>query len=158
QNNNPLPQRKLPRLHGYDYSSNGAYFVTICTHQRYHLFGTITDNVMNCTSAGHMAQRLWLEIPQHFPYIELDLHVIMPNHMHGIIVITEPDQHNLSTVIGSYKSAVTRHLRQQRAYTGQKIWQVGFQDHIIRNEASWNTIRQYVQTNPARWHDDTFYS
>ena len=83
----PLPQRKSPRLRGYDYAQEGAYFVTICTADRAHLFGQIIDGAMVLNGAGHIARSCWTEIPDHYPNVELDFYVIMPNHVHGIIVV-----------------------------------------------------------------------
>jgi REP element-mobilizing transposase RayT len=82
----PLPQRKSPRLQGYDYRSNGAYFVTICSAQREWIFGEIVEGRMMLSAIGIIAARMWDEIPGHFPHIELDAFVIMPNHVHGILV------------------------------------------------------------------------
>jgi len=81
------PQRKSPRLSGYDYTQSGGYFVTICTHQRASLFGEIINQVMQLNAMGVIAESCWLEIPQHFDKVELDAFVIMPNHMHGIVII-----------------------------------------------------------------------
>lgn len=83
------PQRKSPRLQGYDYSQAGAYFVTICTHQRLPIFGEICAGEMYLSPIGEIAVACWLELPDHFPQMELDVWVVMPNHMHGIIVIID---------------------------------------------------------------------
>ncbi len=181
---NTLPQRRSPRLQGYDYTQSGAYFVTICTHNRTHLFGQISDaGEMQLSAAGEIVQQCWVAIPEHFLSIELDAFVVMPNHIHGILVLQtnvddgrggvvgndstvsqqsgalfgRPLPGALSTVIRSYKSIVTRTIR---AMTNSEIivWQGRYHDHIIRNEADLNTIRQYVVTNPVRWQEDTFYS
>jgi putative transposase len=174
------PQRKSPRLQGYDYAQAGAYFVTLCTHQRTNLFGEITsDGVMLLSEEGQIAQSCWDAIPQHFPGIELDAFVVMPNHVHGILVFdipksghgsavslppkhheegfSKPIQGSLSTIIRSYKSIVTRTIRQTQD-TEMIVWQGRFYDHVIRNESSLNHIRQYILTNPARWHEDQLYA
>lgn len=82
--------RRSIRLRGYDYSENGAYFVTICTHNREHLFGKIENGRMRLNDVGNMAKKCWLEIPKHYPFVTLDIFVVMPNHIHGIIVIERP--------------------------------------------------------------------
>lgn len=87
---NQLPQRKSPRLQGYDYSQSGAYFITICTHQRQQLFGKICEDEMILNNAGKIACEHWQAIPEHYPDIELDVFVVMPNHMHGIVCIITP--------------------------------------------------------------------
>ncbi len=180
----PRPQRKSPRLQGYDYRQEGAYFVTICTYQRVHLFGDVVNGEMKLSSIGQIAENLWLALSGHHPNIVLDAHIVMPNHMHGIIFITDqqdpsqipvgrrpassaaslPQKHSkgnlagtLSAIVGGYKSAVTRAINQQMGLSAPIIWQASFHDHIIRNERALNHIREYVQTNPTRWEEDTFY-
>ena len=185
----PLPQRKSPRLQGYDYAQSGAYFVTICTHQRLHLFGQVIDDTMVLSKAGEIAASRWQAIPEHHPHVELDAFVIMPNHMHGIIVITDnvgtgpalsentkqrttqalslqsQSQDNksskarsLSTIIGSYKSGVTRRIRNALNTPNSVIWQSRYHDHIIRDENELHYIRRYILYNPALWEADKFYT
>lgn len=166
-----LPQRQSTRLQGYDYTQSGAYFVTICTYQRIHLFGHIRDDKMKLSPAGEIASRLWRAIPRHFPQIELDAFVVMPNHVHGIVVnLGATDRSpahktqqggsqsgSLGAVIGQYKSSVTRHLRKLPNAVNHPIWQRNYHDRIIRNEREYNYIREYMLTNPARWAADVFY-
>ncbi|MEO1287788.1 MAG: hypothetical protein AAFV93_08460, partial [Chloroflexota bacterium] len=83
----PHPQRKSPRLKGYDYTSDGAYFVTICTQERYLLFGNVVNSEMRHDSLGALVLHHWLDLPNHFDTVELDYFVVMPNHFHGIVVI-----------------------------------------------------------------------
>ena len=148
-------QRKSPRLQGYDYSLAGAYFITICTHQREYLFGDVVAGEMHLNQNGKIAAERWLALPHHHNDVILDLFVIMPNHMHGIIML---DNTSLSTIVGSYKSSVTRHIRQSNDDAHLSVWQPRFHDHIIRNEADLNRIREYVHHNPARWSEDTYFS
>ena len=100
------PQRKSPRLQGYDYSQSGAYFITICTHNRAHLFGKIVDGKMILNGMGHIARSCWMEIPTHYTNIELDLHVVMPNHVHGIILIHD----DISSADGMYPVPTNDHV------------------------------------------------
>jgi hypothetical protein len=89
-NYNPqIHHRRSIRLKNYDYASSGAYFVTIVTHQRQCLFGAIVDGAMRLNEWGAIAERCWMEIPQHYPHVILDAFVIMPNHVHGIIILNE---------------------------------------------------------------------
>jgi REP element-mobilizing transposase RayT len=173
---------KSPRLQGYDYTRSGAYFVTICTHERQMLFGQIADNgVMILNAAGTIAEQFWVTIPDHFPHIETDLFVVMPNHVHGILLLTDmtdstrtrhcrvpteqpkteafglPVKGSLSTVVRSYKSIVTREIR--RATQSQiVVWQGRYHDHVIRNEHDLNQIREYIVNNPAKWREDILYA
>ena len=155
-----MKHRKSPRLQGYDYSQSGAYFVTICTHQRQYIFGTIQDGNMILNDYGNIATEHWYIIPDHYPDVELDAFIVMPNHVHGIICL-DAERTNFKTVLGrvinAYKGAVTAGIR--RLKLSQVIfWQGRYHDHIIRNEDGLNQIRQYVISNPQLWYEDTFYS
>jgi putative transposase len=171
----PYPRRKSPRLKGYDYRQEGAYFVTICTAQRTPLFGDIVQNEMHLNTLGIVAHEELQSIPERWQTVDLDLLVVMPNHVHAIIVlvgtaflpsadnnIKETDTKNgvptLGHVLGSYKSGVTRIARQRQIIDDSaKIWQVRYHDHIIRDERSLDFMRRYIVANPARWQEDTFY-
>jgi putative transposase len=106
---NAKPQRKSPRLQGYDYSQNGAYFVTICTHERQSLFGDVVDDVMQLSKLGLLAETYWHSISEHYPTVELDAFIVMPNHVHGILVFTATKDDSLhptlGAVIGSYRAS-----------------------------------------------------
>jgi REP element-mobilizing transposase RayT len=153
-----LPQRKSPRLQGYDYSAAGAYFVTICTHQRQPLFGRVEAGAMQLSAAGAVAAVCWDAIQEHYRAVELDAFVVMPNHVHGILVLsgnTNTFKTILGRVINGYKGAVTARLRQEQP--DLVVWQGRYHDHIIRDEKSLNRIQGYILTNPERWTEDTFY-
>ena len=170
------------RLQNYDYSDNGYYFVTICTQQKFCYFGDIVKAQMQLSQVGKIAQKHWQEIPEHFSYVYLDQYVVMPNHIHGIIVIDNahksrrdvacyvstsdrdinhtmaelsPKSGSLSAIIRSYKSSVTRWCRQNG--DEEFRWQTRFYEHIIRNERALNNIRQYIINNPAKWSEDINY-
>jgi putative transposase len=166
--------RRSVRLQGYDYSQAGAYFVTICTNDRALFF---EDNAIR-----EIAERCWLEIPDHFPTVELDEHIVMPNHVHGIIVtcgdgrgvrrgvqlkaptntirnpdnvlsVISPHRNTLSVVVRTYKAAVTTLCH--RAGRDDFAWQRNYHEHVIRNEGELNRIRQYIVDNPIHWETDT---
>lgn len=169
-------RRRSMRLKDYDYRQTGAYFVTICTHQREWLFGEVIDDVMQLNDMGQIAAHEWLKTSELRSNVELDAFVVMPNHLHGIVVINEDGASNvgtrravslptprrfgtaiagsLSTIIGAYKSAVTKAINLQQATPGGVIWQKRFHEVIIRNETMLNNIRLYIDTNPAKWADD----
>jgi REP element-mobilizing transposase RayT len=180
-----FPQRKSPRLHGYDYTQEGAYFVTICTHERAYLFGEVCDGEMVLNELGVIAAQEWEQTAYHRVNVEIDAFVIMPNHTHAILVINKPieiDQSKnrrglarqtptsapqpafskplagaLGTIVGAYKSSVTRQINLVRE-DRTPIWQRNYHDHIIRNNEELNRIREYIAANPARWGEDVFYA
>src|SRR3989338_4418844 len=154
--------RKRLRLPDYDYSSEGAYFVTICTQNRQCLFSNITDGEIRLNEAGKMNQTRWQQLPQRFDNILLDEFIIMPNHVHGIIKIAEAGTRpapTLGAVIGVFKSITTHDyiLNVQHhnwpPFPG-KLWQRNYYEHIIRNESELNRIRQYILDNPINWDQD----
>ena len=145
-----FPVRKNPRLGNYDYSCHNYYFVTICTQDKLCLFGSLGK----LSLVGVIAEECLRDVPGHFSGVTIDKWVVMPNHVH-IIVILPGDGVNLSTVIGQYKAAVTKAARIVRPDI--QIWQASFHDHIIRNQADYERIWTYIDVNPARWMDDCFY-
>jgi REP element-mobilizing transposase RayT len=156
----------------WDYGWNAAYFVTICTQNREHWFGEISDGVMALSAMGHIANSCWYEIPKHFPFVELGAHIIMPNHVHGIVIINKPDDgrssqtkskktknqfgpqsKNLASIIRGFKIGVTKNARQ---INPEFAWQSRYHDHIIRNDQSYQKISEYIINNPANWKDNKF--
>jgi REP element-mobilizing transposase RayT len=161
------------RLKGYDYAQAGAYFVTICTHGQDCLLGEIVDEEMMLSSYGKVAKTCFEEIPLHFAHAELDAFVIMPNHLHGIIVLANttevaaqhaaplrngvslrPAPGSLSTIVRSFKSASTRRINELRAMEGTHFWQRDYYEHVIRNDRDMDRIRGYITTNPLKWSLD----
>lgn len=150
--------RHAMRLQGYDYDQEGAYFVTICTFQREYLFGEIdAEGVMGLNVYGKIVMTQWARLPQHYPHVELDTFVVMPNHVHGIVVLSDKGtkKHGLSEIIRGFKTYSARRINDSRGTLGTPIWQRSFHDEIIRGETALNRIRQYIQTNPAQWAFDT---
>jgi REP element-mobilizing transposase RayT len=171
------------RLKNWDYAANGGYYITICVKNRECVFGNIDDGKMILSDAGKFADQFWREIPNHFPFAVLDEFVIMPNHVHGIIVIENGDnvktvsckdkampclyghgtgtvsrfqnqgKGSISAIVGSYKSICTKTINK----TQNKFhfaWQPRFYDHIIRDENDLNRIRKYIIDNPMNWELD----
>jgi putative transposase len=161
-------QRHSLRLQGYNYTREGAYFVTVCLKERACLFGDISDGKMILNDAGLIAEKHWHDIPAHFPHIELDEFVIMPNHIHGILsIITAVGAKNFSplhsqqmhgpsktigSVIRGFKIGVTKWMRHNTPV--YNVWQRNYYEHVIRDDASLNLIRQYIMDNPSRWAED----
>lgn len=152
------PNRKLPRLKGYDYSSPRYYFATICTHEKRHIFGKC--NKLN--HFGNIAKTQMEAIAGHYEHVFVDKYVIMPNHIHAIIVIEAYSAERsrpfptLSTIIGQYKSGVARTIH--ATAPDMIVWQKSFHDHVIRNEHDYLNIWQYIDTNPLTWETDCFYT
>ena len=168
-----IRERKHIRLKGYDYSQPGEYFVTICTIGREHLFGEIVDGELNANSIADTVIECRNELPAHFPNVEIDEFVVMPNHIHGIIRILDnpcrdvqlniptrtyhsrisPKAGSLAVVIRTFKAAVTTICR-KNGIEGFG-WQAGFYEHIIRDDRSLTRIREYIANNPQRRILDT---
>jgi REP element-mobilizing transposase RayT len=167
--------RRSIRLKEYDYSKPAGFFITICTHNRKLIFGQITNGEIKLSEIGRIAKNYWEEIPSHFTNAALDEYVIMPNHIHGIILILDyvdyvgarhasplqPPQiprgtkpKSLGTIVGSFKSATTKHINQIRKTPGIPLWQRNYYEHIIRNENELNKIREYIRNNPIKWEMD----
>src|SRR4030042_2828024 len=162
--------RKSPRLMRYDYSQEGSYFITICVQERKCFFGKILDGAMQLNEAGSMIGRWWVELERKFPSIKNDIFVVMPNHFHGIVFIQKanidasPNKGAhigapLQTMVQWFKTMTTNEYlcgikeRGWPPFNGN-LWQRSFYDHVIRDEASLNRIREYIMTNPQRWDFD----
>lgn len=146
-----LPHRKSPRLKEYDYRTPNYYFVTICTYEKKCIFGE--PEKMN--DIGKIAKDGFQMIEDAFSGVTVDISIVMPNHVHAIIVLTD-DSHNLSAIVGSYKSYVTRKIHAQ--YPNQKVWQISFHEHIIRDRKGYEKIWEYIAYNSLKWKDDCFYT
>ena len=148
--NDRFPVRKNPRMKQYDYTSHNYYFATICTRDKLCLFGSPAK----LSPMGKIAADCLRNIPAHFPGVIIDKWVVMPNHIHAIVILPGTTT-NLSNVIGQYKAAVTKESR--AFYPNVQIWQTSFHDHVVRDQADYERIWTYIDTNPARWMDDCFY-
>jgi len=156
------PQRKSPRLQDYDYTQSGAYFVTICGFQREHFFGDIRDDRVYLSDIGQIAIDCLNSISSHFPNTIIDSSVVMPNHVHMIIIMDKPKTAEASAalgqIVGTYKAAVSRLVNKRLGLLAPRLWQDRYHDHIVRDENDLNRLRAYIEQNPSRWQADTFYS
>ena len=143
-----LPKRRSTRLKGYDYSRAGAYFITVCTQDQVCLFGEIVEGEMELSVSGTIVQDNWHEIPQHYAGIETDAFVVMPNHVHGVLLFEADGGLTLGSVVRGFKARVTRAIRDGH------VWQRDFYDHVVRDQADLERIRAYIINNPAKWADD----
>jgi len=209
-----IHHRQSTRLKGYDYSQQGLYFITIITQGRINLFGNLNAGKMELNEFGQIVNDEWLKTPEIRLNVILDVFVIMPNHFHGIIGITQPDgatnvgatdegatdvgatdegatdvgatdvgatcqvapttdrpngpkSGSIGAIIGQFKMQTTKRINILRfgmqmtnpiIRTDLRLWQRNYYDHIIRNEASWQNIAEYISINPAKWKEDMFYN
>ena len=166
-----MPDKKLRhsiRLKHYDYSQAGAYFVTICTKDKSHLFGEIVEGLMSLNRFGEIVKTCWGDLPKHYPQMQSDVFVVMPNHVHGINVLvdlsdigaglkpapTAVKRHGLSEIIRAFKTYSSRQINELRGRHGIPIWQRNYYEHVIQNENDLNEIREYIVNNPLKWDLD----
>ncbi len=178
--------RSSMRLRDFDYASSGAYFVTICTAQRAHLFGEIADAQMVLNDVGQIALEEWRASAQIRAELALDEFVIMPNHLHGVVWILEenqtvlshasgvsgvgasgrsplrgnvamgPAKKSLGAFIANFKAAATKRARVTSSDPDLHVWQRGFHDSLVRDDADLERIRTYISINPLEWHLDEY--
>ncbi len=158
-------RRKRTRLAGFNYREPGMYFVTPCAHLRQTRFGVVRDGAMRPSEVGHMVISVWREMPLTFPQATLDSWVLMPNHFHGLILL-DADHVETNPALGDimkwFKSITTnRYIHSVRDHGWPRfdghLWQRNYYDHIVRNEADLNRIREYIENNPATWEADQLY-
>jgi putative transposase len=167
----PLPRRRSIRLPSFDYSHPGSYFVTILSHDARHIFGELILGQMRLSAIGQIVSDCWLDVPNHFSGIELSEHIIMPNHLHGIVRIPARARHavplprhadtveafgvpragSMPTIVRSFKSAVSQRARKALGRPDARIWQRNYFERVIRNEKEFHKARHYIAQNPARW-------
>jgi REP element-mobilizing transposase RayT len=161
-----LPNRHARRHPLIDYT-RGGFFITICLARRVPRFGSVDSGQMNLNAAGEMIEKQWLALPNKFPGLVLDSHIVMPDHLHAVICLVEPfitdpslepgrPRPSLPAVVGSFKSTSTiENGRGVRAFGWptyeDKLWQPGYWDHQLRDERDFESHRSYVFTNPERW-------
>jgi putative transposase len=166
--------RRSIRLQGYDYAQAGAYFVTICVHDRACLLGEIVDGEMRMNDAGCMVHGVWDDVPNYYAGVELDAFVVMPNHVHGIVVVVGAGPRacpnmgqpqgvaptlSLPDVVHRFKTLTTRRYVYGVKQHGWplfpgRVWQRNYYEHIIRNDESLNRVREYIANNPVQWELD----
>jgi len=175
-----IHHRRSYRLAGYDYTSPGAYFVTVCAHRKRCGFGRVVRHEMRLNRYGRIVQNEWCHLAEARPQVALDEFRVMPNHFHALLIITAPgtppsaatpslirkfgdaETGSLSTIVGQFKANVTKAIHTLRAelYPGTapvRVWQGRFYDHIVRDEDELNGIRRYIIENPQHWSVDQNY-
>jgi REP element-mobilizing transposase RayT len=179
-----IHQRRSIRMVGYDNTLPGAYFVTLISRRRICLFGEITSEEMDLNPIGQKVIQCWYSLLKNFQNVELDEFVLMPNHLHGIIVLLDAfgkgeafpemvsspkiegigdasplrprgtESGSLGAIIQNFKSMSTRMVNKMYYERGNKIWQRNYYERIIRNESEFNAIRKYIWENPLNWGKD----
>ncbi len=185
--NPDIHHRRSIRLQGYDYSSAGLYFVTICTKDRECLFGNIENGKMGLNEAGEMLQMVWYDLPTRFGNMAINKNefIVMPNHIHGLITLscrgeaclrpqTSVNQgdhkdrpygtlpHSLGRILQAFKSITTHKYIQGVRHSfwpsfPRKLWQRNYWEHIIRDQSQLATIREYIENNPVLWESDQLH-
>lgn len=185
--NPKIHHRRSIRLKGYDYTQAGAYFITLCCQDRKHRFGKIVNSLiphptsdntmpspewqvqgmvatMELNEFGIIAYNEWAKLAERFPNFDLDVFQIMPNHMHGIIVLNDQNdaekKAGIADIIGAYKSLVANAclaICKARNEILGKLWQRNYHEHIIRDERAYQNISTYIINNPSKWTEDKFY-
>ncbi|MBN1247973.1 MAG: transposase [Anaerolineae bacterium] len=161
-------RQESSRLPGWDYGGAGYYFITICTEDEICCLGKIIEGTAYVSPLGMIVAEEWWRTPQIRPYVQLDAYQVMPNHFHGILVITQSQADSegapaksrlaadsVSSIFGQFKSVCTKRIWALGAADFR--WQERFHDHIIRSEEELERIRAYIQGNPGKWHEDRYY-
>ncbi|MCB0220578.1 MAG: transposase [Chrysiogenetes bacterium] len=176
-------QRRSIRLRGYDYTRAGAYFLTICARGRECLFGEVAEGTVRLSDSGRAVEAAWHGLPEHYPHVDLDAFVVMPNHVHGIIVLSDPDvgaglkpaptenavvemdraglkpaptgtHHGLPEIVRAFKTFSARRINALRGTPGVPVWQRNYYEHIVRDDDDLARIREYIANNPIGWGGD----
>ena len=162
---NHLPQRKHPRLKHYDYSTAGAYYITICTHSRKCLLSHVVGD--SCASAkvqysayGKIAEEQLFQLEKRSPSLKIDQYIIMPNHIHAILLLEETagvrSRPAITDIICAYKSLTTRECK--KLHPIDKLFQTSFYEHVIRGREDYDEIAEYIANNPKQWELDKLYA
>jgi REP-associated tyrosine transposase len=173
-----LPDRRSTRWRGYDYSSRGIYFVTICAFKRRAIFGSISSGALVPSLAGRIASEIWFDLPNHHVGLELDAFVVMPNHVHGILLLCSPKSAgaiqkaeggdavvgaglrparrgaNLSEIIRAFKTFSALKINSVRGTKGQEVWQRSYFERVVRDGKEMEKVQRYIGENPMRWEFD----
>ncbi|MGD0828546.1 MAG: transposase [Desulfobaccales bacterium] len=169
-------RRKITRLPGFDYAQEGAYFITICTHNRLCLLGEVIHQEMRLNAWGRAIESEWLQTAKLRPYVSLDYYVIMPNHFHAVFFLQNheratqrvaptkekfpsgPAPWSVGAIVAQFKSQVTKPIKSSGRIPNSCLWQRNYYEHVVRDEDDLNRIRQYIEDNPAIWLEDEYYS
>ena len=163
-----LPVRKHVRLKEYDYSRNGGYFVTVCTKDRRNILSDVVGRGLapaeiRLTDCGQLVEKELFALSVRYGFVRVEKYVIMPNHVHVLLMFGSgtagaSPRPTLMQVIGTFKSLSTRRWNEKAGTGGEKLWQSGYHEHIIRDDNNFLLHWQYIDQNPARWGEDEYYA
>lgn len=143
--------RKKIRLKDYNYSKQGVYFITICVDKRLNLLGRINNkNYIELSKEGRIVEKYIKTIEEIYTNIIIDEYVIMPNHIHLLIIINSENNITISRIIKQYKMKVSKGI-------DRLIWQKSFYEHVVRNEKEYLKIKEYIQNNVVNWKKDIYF-
>lgn len=145
-----MPTRKPLRLPKYDYSRAGAYFVTVCLASRRRLLGRVIEDTVELSALGDVVADELQAFSVRHPGTRLDTSVVMPDHVHCVILLPGGGA-SLGGVVGTFKSSSARRVNALRRTPGEPFWQRGFFDHVVRDEDDLHRVRTYIAENPVRW-------
>src|SRR5215210_8089620 len=158
--------RRSIRMNGYDYTRDGAYLVTICTQDRVRLFGTVVNGYMQMNECGREVANCWMWLAERYLYVHLDQWIVMPDHIHGIVVVadrtggagrggsrtapTSTKRKTLGRLIGAFKTVSTKCINNVRSTPGAKVWQRNYYEQVVRDGLQLHRVRRYIANNPSR--------
>ncbi len=164
--------KKQLRMPGYDYKTPGYYFITLCVHNRTCLFGEVLNHEIHLNAAGNMIKRIWDEIPCKYTNWSVDSLVVMPNHIHAVVVLSPSPLINAPSLDDNTVLSLSELMRSIKTYTmtcysngvrndgwlkyEQHLWQRSYYEHMVRNDKSLEKIREYIMNNPAQWELDDY--
>ena len=172
--------RRSIRLNGYDYTRDGAYLVTICTQDRVRLFGTVVNGYMQMNEYGREVANCWMWLAERYSYVHLDQWIVMPDHIHGIVVVadrtggagrggagrggagrgglrtapTSTKRKTLERLIGAFKTVSTKCINDVGSTPGAKVWQRNYYEQIVRDGLQLHRARRHIANIPSRWELD----
>jgi putative transposase len=149
-----IHHRKTTRLQGYDYSQPGAYFITTNFQDRVNVLSSIINDTLKLTDSGYVVVDVWTGLPEHYPQVEIDEFVVMPDHFHGILCLHKGCKpYSLSEIVRGFKTFSAKQINILTGKLGQGFWQRNYYEHVIRDDDDLNRIRKYIQENPLKWQD-----
>ncbi|MBI4571534.1 MAG: transposase [Chloroflexi bacterium] len=171
--------RRSIRLPSHDYAAPGAYFITICAQDHECMFGEVEAGTVVLNEYGEIVRECWHDLPSHYDNVVLDACVVMPNHVHGIIVLAggevgaglkpaptmrpaptgvqERRRHGLPEIVRGLKTFSSRRINALRGTAGTPVWQRNYYEHVVRDEDGLSRIRAYIEDNPRRWVEDEYH-